>query len=45
MNPVERRSVELEHAIPCQPQVTMAIRVDAHDVLARQPVCGSVIPQ
>ena len=45
VNPVERRSVELEHAVPCQPQVAMAIRVDTHDLLARQPVFGRVVSQ
>jgi hypothetical protein len=45
VNPVERRSVELEHAISCQPQVATAIRVDTHDALARQPVFGRVVPQ
>jgi hypothetical protein len=45
VNPVERRPVELEHAIPGQPQVALAIRVDTHDLLARQPVFGRVVPQ
>ena len=45
VNAVERRPVELEHAIACQPQVAMAIRVDTHDLLARQPVFRRVVPQ
>ncbi len=38
VDPVERLSVELEHALPSQPQIAPTVRVDGHDALALKPV-------